>query len=60
MNSEPALIIGALLAALPSLTPVVGMIPGVAGHVAGGILSALGIALVFYLRGKVTPTKGAS
>ena len=59
MQSEPTVIIGAVLVALPSLVPVVGLIPGLAGHIAGGILSAVGIGLVAYLRSKVTPSKDA-
>jgi high-affinity Fe2+/Pb2+ permease len=54
MNSEPTLIIGAILAGLPSLVPVVGQIPGMAGAIAGALLSAIAAALVFLLRSKVS------
>lgn len=54
MNSEPVLIIGAVLAALPSLVPVVAAL-GPPGQIVGGVLSAVGVGLAFYLRSKVSP-----
>jgi hypothetical protein len=55
MNSEPVIVIGAVLAAMPALTALAHLAPPPWGQIVAGLLSAIGAGLVGYLRGKVTP-----
>lgn len=58
MQSEPVLIVGAILATFPGLVAAAHLLPGQWGQLAAAILTALSGGLIFYVRSKVTAVQG--